>query len=142
MRLTDTEAFRTFIYAGDLKILYFLMILMIIDILTGLSKAIYNKNLWSRKALFGYSRKIFIFFIIILANIIDQLLILHGGLLFATIAFYIGNESLSILENCGAMGVKFPKEIMDKLMVLKSSNKSPKESLKDDFIDDPKSKIK
>ncbi|MFO3694359.1 phage holin family protein, partial [Staphylococcus felis] len=67
VHVTETEAFRTFVYAGEMKLLYFLMILMAVDVITGLAKAIKNKKLWSRKSLFGYARKMLIFCIIILA---------------------------------------------------------------------------
>ena len=72
VQYTQTDIFHTFIYAGDLKLLYFLMILMCVDIITGLAKGIKNKNLWSRKSMYGFGRKILVFCIIILANIIDQ----------------------------------------------------------------------
>ena len=81
VQYTQTDAFNTFIYAGDIKLLYFLMVLMLIDIITGLAKAFKNKNLWSRKSMYGFGRKILIFCIIILANIIDQILNLNNGLL-------------------------------------------------------------
>lgn len=138
VRFTETEAFNTFIYAGDLKLLYFLIILMALDISTGIGKAIKNKNLWSRKSLFGFSRKIFIFFIIILANIIDQVLGLNGGLVVLTIFFYMANEGLSIVENCAEMGVLVPKEISEKLNVIKSTKNDNKDSLKNDFINENK----
>lgn len=38
VQYTQTDIFHTFIYAGDLKLLYFLMILMCVDIITGLAK--------------------------------------------------------------------------------------------------------
>lgn len=117
---TESEAFKTFIYAGEIKLLYFLMILMGLDIVTGLAKAIKNNKLWSRKSLFGYARKLLIFCIIVLANIIDQILGTHGGILFVTIFFYIANEGLSIIENCAEMGVLVPPEIADKLAVIKN----------------------
>ncbi|MCS4486393.1 phage holin family protein [Staphylococcus americanisciuri] len=117
---TETEAFKTFFYAGEIRLLYFLMILMAIDIFTGLAKALKNNKLWSRKSLFGYARKLLIFCIIVLANIIDQILGTHGGILFVTIFFYIANEGLSIIENCAEMGVLVPQEIADKLAVIKN----------------------
>lgn len=117
---TESEAFKTFIYAGELRLLYFLMILMSIDIVTGLAKAVKNNKLWSRKSLFGYARKLLIFCIIVLANIIDQILGTHGGILFVTIFFYIANEGLSIIENCAEMGVLVPQEIANKLAVIKN----------------------
>ncbi|KRG09899.1 phage holin family protein [Staphylococcus sp. NAM3COL9] len=140
VKFTETEAFHTFIYAGDLKLLYFLMILMALDIGTGIGKAIKNKNLWSRKALFGFSRKIFIFFIVILANIIDQVLGLNGGLVVLTIFFYMANEGLSIVENCAEMGVLIPKEISEKLNVIKSTKNDTTDNLKNDFINENSTK--
>ncbi|REI19574.1 holin [Staphylococcus felis] len=122
VHVTETEAFRTFIYAGEMKLLYFLMVLMAIDVITGLAKAVKNKKLWSRKSLFGYARKMLIFCIIILANVIDQIIGTNGGIVMVTIFFYIANEGLSIVENCAEMGVLIPKEIAEKLAVIKNEN--------------------
>lgn len=133
VQYTQTDAFHTFIYAGDIKLLYFLMVLMLIDIITGLAKAFKNKNLWSRKSMYGFGRKILVFCIIILANIIDQILNLNNGLLMVTIFFYIANEGLSIVENCAEMGVLIPEEIGEKLKVIRSrDNKPMKEVDKDE----------
>lgn len=122
VHVTETEAFRTFVYAGEMKLLYFLMVLMAIDVITGLAKAVKNKKLWSRKSLFGYARKMLIFCIIILANVIDQIIGVNGGIVMVTIFFYIANEGLSIVENCAEMGVLIPKEIAEKLAVIKNEN--------------------
>lgn len=116
----NMDIFKTFIYAGDMGLLYALIVLMILDVITGIAKAIKNKNLWSRKSLFGYSRKIMVFCIIILANTIDQILNLNSGLLMVTIFFYIANEGLSIVENCAEMGVIVPEQIADKLEMIKN----------------------
>lgn len=116
----DMDVFETFIYAGDMGLLYALIVLMILDVITGLAKAIKNKNLWTRKSLFGYSRKIMIFCIIILANTIDQILNLNSGLLMVTIFFYIANEGLSIIENCAEMDVLIPDEISERLALIKN----------------------
>lgn len=126
LKFTDSEAFHTFIYAGDLKLLYFLMVLMLIDIITGLTKAFKNKNLWSRKSMYGFGRKILVFCIIILANIIDQILNLNSGLLMITIFYYIANEGLSIVENCAEMGILIPDEIGEKLKVIRNNDKGDK----------------
>lgn len=116
----DMDVFETFIYAGDMGLLYALILLMILDIITGIAKSIKNKNLWTSKSLFGYSRKIMIFCIIILANTIDQILNLNSGLLMVTIFFYIANEGLSIIENCAEMDVLIPDEISERLALIKN----------------------
>ena len=61
IKIIQSEEFKTFFYAGDLKLLYVLILLMVLDILTGIAKAIKDRRLWSRKGLFGYGRKILIF---------------------------------------------------------------------------------
>ena len=123
---THSDLFHTFIYGGDLTLLYFLMVLMVIDIITGLAKAFKNKDLWSRKSMYGFGRKILIFCIIILANIIDQILKLNNGLVMVTIFFYIANEGLSIVENCAEMGVLIPNEIGEKLKVIRGTSEGDK----------------
>jgi len=123
---THSDLFHTFIYGGDLTLLYFLMVLMAIDIITGLAKAFKNKDLWSRKSMYGFGRKILIFCIIILANIIDQILKLNNGLVMVTIFFYIANEGLSIVENCAEMGVLIPNEIGEKLKVIRGNSEGDK----------------
>lgn len=124
---THTDLFHKFIYGGDLTLLYFLMVLMVIDIITGLAKAFKNKDLWSRKSMYGFGRKILIFCIIILANIIDQILKLNNGLVMVTIFFYIANEGLSIVENCAEMGVLIPNEIGEKLKVIRGKKEGGKD---------------
>lgn len=123
---THSDLFHKFIYGGDLTLLYFLMVIMVIDIITGLAKAFKNKDLWSRKSMYGFGRKILIFCIIILANIIDQILKLNNGLVMVTIFFYIANEGLSIVENCAEMGVLIPNEIGEKLKVIRGNSEGDK----------------
>lgn len=108
---------------GDVKFLDLLLLLMGIDILTGIFKAIKNGNLWSRKSLFGYARKILVFGVIIMANIIDQILGLNGAVTYATVLFYIANEGLSIVENLAELDVLIPAHIADRLKVIDSSDK-------------------
>jgi toxin secretion/phage lysis holin len=112
---------------GGVKFLDFLAILMAVDIVTGVIRAVKEKRLRSRNALYGYARKIGVFGIIILANIIDQILSLNGTVAFATVLFYIGNEGLSIIENLSQIGVKVPNVIQDKLHVIQSEDEKKEE---------------
>ncbi|MCI2862407.1 phage holin family protein [Staphylococcus hominis] len=125
VKIIQSEEFKTFFYAGDLKMLYVLILLMALDILTGTAKAIKDRRLWSRKGLFGYGRKILIFVIIVVSNVIDQILALNGGLIMITILFYIANEALSVVENCAAMGVLVPKQLAERLAVIKNEGSQP-----------------
>jgi len=106
---------------GEVKFLHLLLLLMALDILTGLTKAWRNKNLWSRKSLFGFARKLLVLVMIIVANVIDQILNLGGTLTFATCLFYIANEALSITENMAQLGVLVPKNLAEKLKHIESS---------------------
>ena len=105
---------------GGVKFLHLLLILMALDIITGIVKAIDTGNLWSRKSLFGYARKILVLIVIITANIIDQVLNLGGTLTFATVLFYIANEGLSIFENMAQLGVLVPTNLAEKLKVIET----------------------
>lgn len=112
--LEHLEAARMYLF-GDVKFLHLLLLLMALDIVTGIFKAFKNGNLWSRKSLFGYARKVLILVVIILANVIDQILGLNGAVAYATVLFYIANEGLSIMENLAAVGVIVPNSLAEKL---------------------------
>lgn len=109
---------------GDVKFLHLLILLMAVDVVTGLFKAWKNKNLWSRKSLFGYARKVLVLAVIILANVVDQVLHLDGAVTYATVIFYIANEGLSILENMAQIGVLIPDALAEKLRHIESNNDS------------------
>jgi len=109
---------------GGVKFLHLLLLLMALDILTGVFKAFKNKNLWSRKSLFGYARKMLVLVMIILANVVDQVLNLDGVLTFATVLFYLANEGLSIIENMAQLGVLVPAGLADKLKHIESDSQS------------------
>ncbi|HDX9589267.1 TPA: phage holin family protein [Bacillus pseudomycoides] len=111
---------------GGVKFLDLLGILMLVDIITGITRAIKENRLHSRSALFGYARKIGVFGIIILANIIDIILSLKGAVAFATVLFYIANEGLSIIENLTQIGVKVPSVISNKLHVIENEKEKEK----------------
>lgn len=103
---------------GGVKFLDLLMLAMLVDIVTGITVAWKEKRLRSRTGLYGYARKIGVFGLIIVANIIDVILDLNGMVAHATVLFYILNEVVSITENAGKLGMKVPKMILDKLQVI------------------------
>lgn len=103
---------------GDVKFLHLLLLLMFLDIITGIFKAAKNQNLWSRKSLFGYARKLLVLVMIILGNVIDQILGMSGAITYATVLFYIANEGLSIVENMVELGVLVPANVAEKLKVI------------------------
>jgi len=119
---------------GDIKFLDLLLLMMVIDIFSGWTKALFNKNLWSRKTLFGLARKIMILTVIIVANVIDQILDMNGIVAGATLLFYIVNEGLSILENLAQIGVPIPKFIVDKLHLIRDQSDNFKEEVSAELL--------
>ncbi len=131
--ITESEIFKQFFFSGDLYLIKALILLMAIDIVTGVLKAIVNQNLWSRKSLFGYARKLLVFCIIILSNIIDQIIHMDGALVTATIFFYIANEGFSIFENSVQLGLPVPNEVKEKLAVISENKTSITTEIKEEF---------
>lgn len=122
IQIQSFKKIQDFFYSGDEKFLYFLIILMCVDIVSGFAKAVKNENLWSKRSFRGIAKKTLIFCIIILANIIDMILNLNGSLITLTVLYYIANEGVSIVENCAEMGILVPEEIRNKLKVMNDEN--------------------
>ncbi|WP_203289861.1 phage holin family protein [Metabacillus sp. cB07] len=120
--MDDLQFIHNYLFGG-VKFLDLLMLLMLVDIITGIMRAIKEKRLRSRKAMYGYARKVGVFALIIVANIIDTILGLNGLVAYGTVMFYLLNEILSIVENLSQIGMKIPAIITDKLHVLQDENK-------------------
>ncbi|WP_077601577.1 phage holin family protein [Oceanobacillus sojae] len=132
VNLEYLEAAHMYLF-GEVKFLHLLLLLMALDILTGLFKAWKNDNLWSRKSLFGYARKVLILVVIVLANVVDQILGLNGAVAYATVLFYIVNEGISITENLADVGVLVPPGLAEKLHSIDNSNNSFEKEIKEEF---------
>jgi toxin secretion/phage lysis holin len=102
-----------------------LLIAMGLDILSGICKAIYTKQLSSKIGYKGFIRKIGIFIAIAVSHIIDQLIGNEAGTFRnLTIIFYITLEGLSIIENLAAMNILIPNFVKDKLKQINESTNS------------------
>ncbi|MGB2993067.1 MAG: phage holin family protein [Paenisporosarcina sp.] len=101
-----------YIIGGWQLLLTILVVFMVIDIATGLIKALINRKLNSKIGYRGFLKKAAIMLVVILANWLDMLTISEVPV-FKTIAiyFYIGMEGLSILENLKQIGVPIPRVI-------------------------------
>lgn len=133
VNLEHLEAARMYLF-GDVKFLHLLLLLMALDIVSGTLKAWKNKNLWSRKSLFGYARKVLVLVVIILANVIDQILGMNGAITYATVLFYIANEGLSITENLAEMGVLIPAGLAEKLKHIDNSGETLPEQVGEELL--------
>lgn len=89
------------------------------DYITGVMCAIADKTLSSEVGFRGICRKVLIFILVGIANILDVQVIGSGSILrTAIIFFYISNEGISLLENAGHLGLPIPeklKEVLEQL---------------------------
>ena len=77
-----------------------LVVFVVADYLTGVMCAISEKKLSSEVGFRGICRKVLIFILVGIANILDVQVIGTGSVLrTAIIFFYISNEGISLLEN-------------------------------------------
>ena len=97
---------------------------MALDYLTGVLRAIVNKEVSSDTGLKGIARKTVIFIVLIVAVLLDRLLN-TGTWVFRTLIcyFYIANEGISLLENCAGLGLPIPDKLKDALVQLKDGEK-------------------
>lgn len=110
----------TIYYLGGLDIaLKSLLIMIIIDYLTGVLSAIYNKKVNSKIGFKGIIKKVSYLFIIALSVIIDNVLGQTGTIRTLVIYFFVANDGISILENVAEMGVPLPQKLIDTLEQLK-----------------------
>lgn len=99
-----------------------LALVMTLDYITGVCKAIKQKKLNSKTGFLGFLKKIGYFVIVALAVVIDDLSGETGVVRTMVIYFFIANDGLSILENWGAIGLPMPKKLIDMLEQLKQDN--------------------
>ena len=99
--------------------LYALIAFTVIDYITGVMCAITDKNLSSAVGFKGICRKVLIFTLLGIGNIVDVYVLGQGGVLrTAIIFFYLSNEGVSIMENTAHLGLPIPaklKEVLEQL---------------------------
>ncbi len=106
-------------------LLYALIDFVVIDYVTGVMCAISDKNLSSKVGFKGVCRKVLIFMLVGIANILDIQVIGTGSLLkTAVIFFYISNEGISLLENAGHPSLPIPQKVKAVLEQLHNHSKN------------------
>ncbi len=99
-----------------------LIVVIILDYLTGIAKSYVSKKLNSNKGLKGIVKKLSMLCIVAVAVIIDRI-IGHTGMIRTLIIYYlVANEGLSIIENLGEMDIIVPNFIKDKLEQIRDNN--------------------
>lgn len=105
-------------------IMYALTAFIGIDYITGVAVAVKQKKLSSEVGFWGLVRKGCILLLIGIAHYIDKFVICSGDVTrTVTAMYYIGNEGVSVLENCGNLGLILPPKLIDVLEQIKKSGK-------------------
>lgn len=105
-------------------LIYALLAFSVIDYVTGIMCAIDKKELSSSVGFKGMARKIIIFSLVGVANILDVYILGHVGVLrAAVIFFYLSNEGISILENTSKLGLPVPEKLQNILQQLNKEEK-------------------
>lgn len=115
----------TFIYfLGEFDVaLQSLLIVIVLDYLTGLAKSYVNKSLDSTVGLKGIIKKLCFLILVAVAVVVDNITIGNGIIRTLIIYYLVSNEGLSIIENLGEMNILVPKILKDRLEQLKKDNK-------------------
>ena len=97
-------------------LMYALIAFVIADYVTGVMCAVSDKRLSSEVGFKGICRKVLIFVLVGMANILDMHVIGTGCVLrTAVLFFYISNEGVSVLENAGHLGLPIPARLLNVL---------------------------
>ena len=107
--------------------LYALVVFVVMDYFTGVLAAGVKKELSSEVGFKGIAKKVCIFVLVGIANIVDTQVI-HDGVAIRTavIFFYLANEGISILENSTVIGLPVPQKLREMLQQL-TEEKHPQE---------------
>ena len=97
-------------------LMYALIAFVITDYVTGVMCAVSDKRLSSEVGFKGICRKVLIFVLVGMANILDMHVIGTGCIVrTAVLFFYISNEGVSVLENAGHLGLPIPARLLNVL---------------------------
>ena len=120
----EVDDFMSLIYSGNKVFVYILLLLIFVDVVTGMITAFSEGKLMSKKAMLGYVKKIAFLCVIIVSNTLDIIFQLHGLLVNATVMFFIIGEATSIVENSVKLGVPIPEQLKNRLNIPEETNKN------------------
>ena len=124
------------IFVGEIlgsfdDMLYALVAFVVTDYITGVLRAIVEKKLSSAIGFKGICKKVCIFTLVGVANVLDVHIIGGGCVLrSAVIFFYISNEGISIIENATRIGLPVPQKLQDMILQLQGNNAANKKGEK------------
>lgn len=100
-----------------------LLIAIVLDYLSGVTKAFITKELSSSIGFKGIVKKVALLLVVMLSVLIDRVTGESGAIRTLVIYYFVANEGLSIVENLAKAGLPIPKVIKDALKALKKESK-------------------
>jgi len=123
MAFTALGGFLGWFLGGFDGFLYALVVFVVIDYITGIMCAINDHTLSSAVGFRGICRKVLIFCMVGIGNILDVNILGDGSVLrTAVIFFYLSNEGVSMLENAAHLGLPIPEKLKEVLAQLNESD--------------------
>lgn len=123
MAFTALGGFLGWFLGGFDGFLYALVVFVVIDYITGIMCAINDHTLSSAVGFRGICRKVLIFCMVGIGNILDVNILGDGSVLrTAVIFFYLSNEGVSMLENAAHLGLPIPNKLKEVLAQLNESD--------------------
>ena len=121
MFLDAYKRFGSFIFGGFDQLFQSLIVVISVDYITCLCKAVYKRNVNNSYVLKEIIKKFGYLLIVILATLLDRV-VGDGRMSFRTLViyFFISNTSMSILENWGIIGLPLPKKLCEVFEKIKS----------------------
>lgn len=124
-------------FGGFDGFLYALIVFVVTDYFTGILAAGVQKRLSSEVGFKGIAKKVCIFILVGVANIVDTQILKSGSALrTAVIFFYLSNEGLSVLENSAVIGLPIPEKLRSMLVQLAEEKKQDSDDSGDSDIAD------
>lgn len=110
---------------GNDGFIYALLAFVVIDYITGIMCAIADKELSSEVGFKGIFKKVLIFALVGIGNLLDIYILGQAGILRnVVIFFYLSNEGVSILENASHLGLPVPEKLKEILKQLHNGKES------------------
>mgnify|MGYP003609934804 CR=1 FL=1 len=123
--LTAIGGFLGWFFGGFVGFLYALLAFVCIDYITGVMVAVVNKTVSSEVGFKGIFKKVLIFTLVGVANIIDVNVLQSGSAIrTAVIFFYLSNEGFSILENAAALDLPIPNKLKEILAQIRKKDEA------------------
>ena len=113
----------TWLFGGWNETLTVLIVLIVVDYITGVLSAIVNRELSANVGYKGIVKKVMILLVVVVGIQIDGAMQAQGVVSNIVIYFFIANEGLSVLENVTEAGIPIPSKLKEVLKIYKEEKK-------------------